>query len=437
MASLLHENDQLGRYPNSYYAASVTAPAKRAKLQDRIRADVCIVGAGFTGLSAALSLAAAGRKVVVLDAHRVGWGASGRNGGQLGSGQRVEQPELEDMLGFDQARALWDLAQGAKAYVKDVIARHEISCDLTPGIAHVNHRKRYDADSRALVDHMAKTYDYPLHYLPPHECADLVRSRRYSGGTLDMDAAHLHPLKYALGLASAAEQAGAEIYEESEVTKISRNDPAGGKTSVHTATGQVTADEIIIAGNGYIEGLEPRVAAKVMPINNYILATEPLSEAQQRGIIAQDIAVADSKFVVNYYRFSKDGRLLFGGRESYGYKFPRDVAGFVRKAMVGIFPQTQNLAIDYGWGGTLAITMSRLPFLRELEPGLWNASGYSGHGVGMASFSGHLIAQAIMGQRDRFDKMAAIPATSFPGGAKMRAPLLAGAMLWYALRDRI
>lgn len=432
MASLLYDNDQAGRYPDSYYAASVTAPAPRPSLQDSLRADVCIIGAGFTGLCAALSLAQCGRKVVVLDAHRVGWGASGRNGGQLGSGQRVEQPDLEDLLGLDQARALWGLAQRAKAHVKFIIGQHDIDCDLTPGIAHVNHRNRYDKESRELVDHMAKHYDYPLQYLPPSDCADLVRSPCYSAGVLDMDAAHLHPLKYALGLAKAAENAGAVIYEQSEVTNVSR-----ATSSVHTGAGQVTADEIIIAGNGYIEGLEPTVAANVMPINNYILATEPLSQDQQRSILARNIAVADSKFVVNYYRFSSDGRLLFGGRESYGYKFPKDVPGFVRKAMVGIFPQTKDLAIDYGWGGTLAITMSRLPYLRELEPGLWNASGYSGHGVGMASFSGHLVAQAIIGQRDGFDQMAAIPATPFPGGPGMRGPLLAAAMLWYSLRDRL
>lgn len=432
MGNLLFANDRPATYPDSYYAASAPLGPERTALRGAVSADVCVIGAGYTGLNAARRLAQSGRHVVVLEAHRVGWGASGRNGGQLGSGQRIDQPDLEAQLGVQHAHDLWDIAQNAKAFVKDVIVQNKIDCDLKPGIAHVNHRACYDDEAKALVDHMGQHYDYPLTYMPPSACRALVNSPSYSGGVMDEDAAHLHPLKYALGLAKLAEDAGATIYENCAVTGVDTD-----KRLVKTAQGQVIAKEIVLAGNGYVEGLVRAVEAHVMPINNFIIATEPLDEDARRNIISRDIAVADSKFVVNYYRFSADGRLLFGGRESYGYKFPGDIAGFVSGAMTQIFPQTKGLGIDFAWGGTLAITMSRLPYLREVHDGVWNASGYSGHGVAMASFAGHLMAQAILGARDQFDSMAAVPAKRFPGGRAMRSPLLVAAMLWYALRDRL
>ncbi|MGB1214366.1 MAG: NAD(P)/FAD-dependent oxidoreductase, partial [Pikeienuella sp.] len=242
-----------------------------------------------------------------------------------------------------------------------------------------------------------------------------------------------HPLKYALGLAHAAEAAGATIYELSEVTAVTK----GAKPHVATALGEVSANHVIFACNGYLGDIAPAVAARVMPINNYILATEPLEPALAQRLIANNAAVADSKFVINYYRLSADNRLLFGGRESYGYRFPADIKAFVRKAMLDIYPQLSETGIDYGWGGTLAITMNRLPHLTRVSPNMLSASGYSGHGVAMATFCGMLAADAVRGQADRFDAMAAIPTPRFPGGSRLRSPLLALAMAWYALRDRL
>lgn len=247
-----------------------------------------------------------------------------------------------------------------------------------------------------------------------------------------MTAAHLHPLAYAFGLARAARDAGVRIFERTEVNAIDEGVPA----KVRTSEGKVAAKHVILACNGYLGDLNAHVAARVMPINNFIAATEPLGDDAAR-VLTRDVAVADSKFVVNYFRLSHDKRLLFGGGETYGYRFPSDIAELVRKPMTQIFPHLKDVKIDYAWGGTLAITMRRLPYVARVRPNILSASGYSGHGVGMASLSGKLMADAIAGETEGFDTMARIPTVPFPGGSKLRSPLLALAMTWYALRDRL
>ena len=247
-----------------------------------------------------------------------------------------------------------------------------------------------------------------------------------------MGAAHLHPLNFALGLARAADAAGARIFEGSAVHHIE----GGKQIRVQPDAGHVIADHVILACNGYLGGLNRKVAARVMPINNFIAATEPLGEGV-KDVLPRDVAVADSRFVVNYFRLSHDGRLLFGGGESYGYKFPSDIAAKVRKPMLVVFPHLKDVRIDYAWGGTLAITMKRLPYVARVAPNILSASGYSGHGVGTATHAGMLMARAIQGDGDGFDTMAAIPNMPFPGGPAMRNPLLVLAMSWYAMRDRL
>jgi gamma-glutamylputrescine oxidase len=430
--NLLYSNDIAGRYPGSWYAATADCSKKRAALSDDKRCDVCVVGAGFTGLSAAISLAEAGLSVVVLDAHRVGWGASGRNGGQLGSGQRLEQDELEQRYGHEQAHAMWTLAERAKSTVKDLIRRHRIECELTPGIIHTDHKARYTRDTEAYVEKLQRDYQYQqIEFAGVAKTADLLGTDQYYSASIDAGAAHLHPLKYAIGLAAAAEAAGAAIYEETQVSSITHGEPV----KVQTAEGVVTADSLILACNGYLGDLNAEVAARVMPINNYILATEPLPADTE--IIRNNMAVADSRFVVNYFRKSPDNRLLFGGRESYGYRFPADIKRFVRQAMIKVYPQLQHIGIDYGWGGTLAITMNRLPHIKSLAANVYTASGYSGHGVGMATLSGKLIAEVIQGESEGFNILGHIDHQRFPGGVAMRSPLLKLAMLYYTLRDRI
>lgn len=431
--NLLYSNDKRGEYPSSWYAATATPLSVFTPLKGAQKADVCVIGAGYTGLSAALHLAQAGRDVVLLDAQRVGFGASGRNGGQLGSGQRMEQDALEARMGDPEAAKLWDLAEDAKALVKSLITEHQIDCHLKPGVAWTGSSDSEVRHLHGYADHLAQKYNYSEIETLDHAALQTVcPSPDYRGGILDMGAAHLHPLNYALGLARAAVAAGVRIHERSAVHNIDEGAPA----TVRTDAGHVVADHVILACNGYLGGLNRRVAARVMPINNFIAATEPLGD-RIKDVLPRDVAVADSRFVVNYFRLSDDGRLLFGGGESYGYRFPKDIAAKVRKPMSVVFPTLKDVKIDYAWGGTLGITMNRLPYLARTSANILSASGYSGHGVGTATHAGQLMARAIIGDTDGFDTLAALPNTPFPGGPAARTPLLALAMSWYALRDRL
>ena len=430
---LLYANDKHGAYPPSWYAATTPQMEPFAALAGKHRADVCIIGAGYTGLSAALHLAQSGRKVILLEAQRVGFGASGRNGGQLGSGQRPDQEALERMAGDDLARTLWAYGEDAKNLVKGLIKEHDIDCHLKPGVAWTASSDRDAADLRTYAELLVGKYGYDqVAPLDADACFELCPSPDYKGGLIDWGAAHLHPLAYVLGLARAAKKAGVEIYEKSRVEDLIYGSPA----KVRTANGVVEADHVILACNGYLSGLASSVTARVMPINNFIVATEPLG-ARTAEVLTKDVAVADSRFVVNYFRLSHDGRLLFGGGESYGYRFPQDIAAVVRKPMNIVFPHLKDVRVDYAWGGTLGITMKRFPYLARVAPNVLSASGYSGHGVGTATHAGQVMAKAIEGETDGFDTMSRIPTPPFPGGGLLRTPLLMLAMTWYALRDRI
>lgn len=438
MTNLLHNNDVAGHYPQSWYQASTELLLPFTPLDVDQQCDVCIVGAGYTGMSAALHLVESGFDVVLLDAHRVGWGASGRNGGQLGSGQRLDQKKLESMLGFDEALKLWRLAEQSKKCVHDLIARHEIDCEYHPGVVYADHRPGFVEDTRQYVDHLNSHYDYEeIEFIDQQKTSDVLGTDVYYGASFDRGAGHLHPLKLAIGLARAAQVAGVRIFENSEVVATSHEADSSGKVSATTPYASVKADHLLYACNGYLGSLAPEVGRRVMPINNYIIATEPLDNVLADNILVGDVAAADSRFVVNYFRCTADQRLLFGGRESYGYRFPKDIDSKVRSTMLNIYPQLVETEIEYAWGGTLAITRSRLPHLVRLQANVLSASGYSGHGVAMAILSGKLIAEAIQGESAGFNVFANIPANKFPGGALMRSPLLTLAMLWYALRDRL
>ena len=430
--NLLHVNDGPGQYPPSWYAATAEALPPFPALEGEARADVCVVGGGFTGLSAALHLRERGLDVVLLEAQRVGFGASGRNGGQVGSGQRLEVDELERRFGLEQSRRLWGFGEEAKALVRDLIARHDIPADWRDGVAHAFWQGRDVPHDHALAERLARDYGYDkVEVLDRDGMRALVDSPAYQGGSVDWGAGHIHPLAFALGLARAAAKAGVRLHERAEVTAIEEGDDA----VVRTANGAVRARHVVLAANGYLGGLNRQVAARVMPINNFILATEPLG-ARAETLIRRGIAVADSKFVVNYFRLSPDGRLLFGGGESYGYRFP-DIVQTVRKPMLQVFPDLADARIDHAWGGTLAITMSRLPCFARPAPNILSASGYSGHGVALATLAGRVLAEAVAGQAERFDVLAGLPTPPFPGGAALRSPVLVLAMTWYSLRDRL
>lgn len=431
---LLTANDQLGAYPSSWYAATADVSEPSASLSGNLTCDVCVVGGGFTGLSAALHLAQRGYDVVLLEAQRVGFGASGRNGGQVSGGQRLEQDELEAMMGRQTAHDLWGLSQASVELVHSLARDHCIDYDWVPGVIHADHRARFVAHSHANVDKLRDDYGYTqIEKLDREDIRARVGSNAYHGGSVDYGSGHIHPLKFALGLARAAQAAGVRIFEQSRVTEIKRGDPA----VVRTLGGAVTARYVVLGANGYLGGLERDVAARVMPINNYIVATKPLSEDLLATILPRKEAVADSKFVINYFRLSADNRMLFGGGETYGYKFPAKIDDLVRPCMAEIYPQLAEEKIDYAWGGTLAITLNRMPHFERLSGNILSMSGYSGHGVAMATLAGQLASEAIAGQAERFDLMAKVPTPKFPGGAILRSPLLVLGMLWFSLRDRL
>jgi gamma-glutamylputrescine oxidase len=419
---------------DSWYAASAPPSAIHPPLRGESDTDVCIIGAGYTGLSTALFLRQRGYRVTVLEANKVGWGASGRNGGHVGTGQRADQSALEQLVGLEHAKALWQLGLEAVDTVCELIGTHAIECELKTGNLHVASKAREVKELQQEVEHLSAVYGYQqIRFVDPAELAQMTSGRGFHAGTLDSGARHLHPLKYAHGLAQAANQAGAVIHEGSRVLSYTEGD----KVRVRTDQGTVTANYLVLACNGYLEKLEARAAGRIMPINNYMLATEPLPDSLARRLIRDDTSMSDSLFVINYWKLSADNRLLFGGGESYTRRFPADIGRFVRKYMLRIYPELAETRIEYGWGGTLAITMNRMPDFGRLSQAVFYAQGYSGHGVPIATLAGKLLAEVISGSAERFDVMASVPTPKFPGGTLLRWPGLVAGMLFYSLRDRL
>ena len=423
----------VAQHIESYYSASANRQLDFPALAGAHRADVCVIGGGYTGLSSALHLAERGYRVVLLEAERIAWGASGRNGGQCTLGQRQPQEELEQRFGQQEARRLWDLGVEAVDTVRNLIQRFDIPCDLKRGNLQAA-AKQSDANwYRAHADHMRNAYGLDCRFVEGEELAYLAGSPAFKGGLVEHESAHLHPLNYALGLAAAAAKLGVELHENSRVTAYDAASP----TCVRTRQGSVSAQFVVLACNGYLGRLEPRIAGKIMPINNFILATEPLSTQRQQQLNPQDLCMFDAKFVVNYWKLTGDGRMLFGGGENYTRRFPADIKAFVRKYLLELYPQMAAARIDYGWGGTLAVTMSRMPCFGRLKPDVFYALGYSGHGVQIATLAGKLIAEAVAGTAERFDVMARIPSPQFPGGTLLRWPGLVAGMLYHAIKDRL
>jgi gamma-glutamylputrescine oxidase len=419
----------------SYYAATVKERVATEPFRGPARTDVCVVGGGYAGLSTALHLARRGVEVTLLEQSLLGWGASGRNGGQAHVGMRREQEWLEEQVGLADARRLWQFSLGARAHLDWLIETYRIDCDLRLGYLHANHRERYTAETRSHVEHLRANYGYEhIRFIERDELAAMVATRAYCSGSFDARAGHLHALNLALGLARAAASHGARLHEAVEVTGI---DPQHGGWRVATTRGEIIAERVVLACNGYLRGLAPEVERRVMPINNYIAVTEPLGEEGARRLISNGAAVSDSRFVVNYFRITPDHRLLFGGGENYGYEFPRDIAAFVRPHLLKVFPQLAPARYEYAWGGTLAITPTRMPWVHEFKPGLFNASGFSGLGVLIAPYTGKAVAEALCGEREALELLGRVPVPTFPGGPWLRSPTLVAAMLFYALRDRL
>ncbi|ESW84106.1 FAD-binding oxidoreductase [Mesorhizobium sp. C280B] len=395
--------------------------------------DVVIVGGGFTGLSAAAHLAKTGADVVLIETHRFGDGASGRNGGQLGTGQRAWAEELEAEYGFSRAKALFDLAEEAKAHLLDFAAMHQIEIDYMPGQMSVAHKKRYVDDYKAHAEIVASRFGYPhISFMDAAETAERLGSTHYFGGTRDTGTGHIHPLKLVIGTAKVAAEAGAKLFEQTSSTGITSG---GGKVRVVTPKGTIAAAKCLIGVNAYGGTLEPVSAAHIMPIGSFIGATVPLGADSK--VLPGGEAVDDSRFVVRYFRKSKDGRLLFGGREIYAVNDPKDIHIHIRRQIAEIYPALKDVEITHGWGGYVGITMPRKPFVREVMPNVTSIGGYSGHGVMLSNFFGKLYAETVAGNRDRLKLIEDLKIPPFPGGRRLRAPLLFLALNWYALRDRI
>ena len=421
-------------YPDSYYTATAVGLHDHPQLQGSHRADVCVIGGGFTGLSAALNLAEQGMDVVLLEAERIGFGASGRNGGLIGSGQRGDLLDMEKQFGFERSRLFWDFAEAAKAEIRTRVSKHDIHCDLQDGQIEGTHNRRNLGEAEKYARALVERYDYPhCRALSREETREMIATDDFLEGLYDGQAMTIHPLNYALGLARAAREAGVRIFENSRVLEYTKTDPA----TVKTGNGAVDAAFVVLGCNGYLGKLEPRVASKIMPINNFVIATESMGEERARKLINGRFGVHDTRFVVNYFRLSDDHRLLFGGGENYRPGFPKDIAKFVRPYMLELFPQLDDVRTDYAWGGTLSVTVNRLPHVGRLDPNLFFAQGYSGHGISTANFAGKVIAEAIAGTAGRFDVFASLPIHTFPGGTLLRYPGMVLGMLYYSIKDKL
>ncbi|MET1160907.1 MAG: FAD-binding oxidoreductase [Pseudoxanthomonas sp.] len=420
-------------YPRSWYAASAAPLPDQQPLQGRVDADVCILGAGYTGLSAALELAEAGYKVVVLEAERVGWGASGRNGGQAIAGFSCGEAKLEALVGFDDARKMFDLSREGLQWLRERIRRHDIRCDWRDGHATVPIKPRQQKETMAAVEDFNTRYDYPVEWWDRERLREQLASDRYLGALYDPTSGHLLPLEYALGLARAAMSAGVRIFEHSRVTQLVR----GARPVFKTTQGEVHCEFAILAGNALLQGIAPELESRIMPVGTYIGATVPLGEERASALIRNDMAVADTNWALDYFRRSRDHRLLFGGRASYSTLPPPNLRGTMTRRMRRVFPQLGDVEIEYVWGGYIDISLNRAPHFGRLTPNVYFAQGFSGHGLIATGLAGKLVSEAIRGQAERLDLFAKIPHLPFPGGRALRTPMLVAAMAWYKLRDAL
>ena len=419
---------------NSYYEASVVRSPPRPALRGRVNADICVIGGGYAGLSSALELAARGYSVVLLEARRFGWGASGRNGGQVLPGY-AGQAAMERQLTRDEAHHAWDISIEAVRLLQERIARCGIACDYTPGCMTLATTPRKARDLDAMVDHLACAYGYPMQWIGAAEIREWIASEQFHAGAFDTQAGHLHPLKYCLGLADAAGAAGARLFEDSAVTDIRR----GPRPLVKTIGGEVECRFAVLAGNVYLDEFGGRIAPELMrriiPVGTYIIATDPMTKERADALIRRRAAVSDTNFVLDYFRLTADDRLLFGGADAFSGATPRNLVEHVRQRMLAVFPQLSDLSVPYTWGGFVDVTINHAPDFGRLEHNIYYLQGFSGHGLALAGMAGRMVAEVVAGHAERFDLLSRIRHSPFPRGAWIRRPAVALGVLYYRLRD--
>jgi gamma-glutamylputrescine oxidase len=419
--------------PRPWYWASLPDVPLRPALAGTAACDVGVVGGGIAGLSAALHLAQRGYRVTLLEAERIGWGASGRSGAQAIFGVAAGQDKLTALLGAVDARRIWDMSIEALALLRELIAVHSIDCDYVGGQMHVAIKPRQLTELAQWQEELHRAYEYrSVQMLDLTATRKLVASERYIGGLLDTNSGHLHPLKYVRGLAAAAERHGCVLHEGSRVLRHQRREDG---LRLITASGQLRCRQIVFAGNAWLGGTVPALARRIMPVGTYIVATEPLGESTARALLPDNTAVTDINWVLDYFRRSSDHRLLFGGRVSYSGLDPFNTAHATQQRMLQVFPQLKDARIQHAWGGYVDITMNRAPDFGRLAPDVYYLQGFSGHGIALTGLAGKLVAEAVAGTAERFDVFTRIPHRGFPGGALLRRPALVLAMLYYRLRD--
>lgn len=422
-------------HPNSWYAASSPGESYPV-LRGETQVDVCVVGGGIAGCSAALHLAEQGYRVLLLEADRIGFGASGRSGGQCLPGASCGQGKLEALIGNGPARMAWDLSLEGLSLQQSLIARHAIDCDWRAGHLQVCCHARHERELKAEIEHLQDHYGYSaFEWIPREQLKQHVGSHRYLSGAIDRNAGHLHPLKYTQGLARAALKAGVDIREGSRALARSQQAHPNRRWRVETTEGQVSCEAIVLAGNATLGAIEPALGQKILGVGTYMVATESLSESLVAELLPTDLAVSDLNWIIDYFRLSADRRLLFGGEVSYTGLYPDRYGSVLESRLLQVFPQLAGTPITHRWGGWLDITVNRAPHFGEISPGVFFVQGFSGHGLALATLAGKLLAEAVRGTQERFDIFARIPHRRFPGGPWLRRPALALAMLAYRLRD--
>ncbi len=426
---MLASEDHLTR--NSYYAATAPRAARHPALAANAGCDVCIVGGGYAGLSAAIELRRAGMDVVLLEGMHVGWGASGRNGGQVLPGLACDMSKIRRQLGETAARTVWDMSLEAVRIIHERRRDFGIDCHWVDGALSAAIGPGRARELREWVDALERDYGYAQRMIEGAEVREWIASARYAALAWDPQSGHLHPLLYAQGLARAAAGLGVRVHEDSRVLRIDR----AASPVVHTAQGALTCRHVLLAGNVYLEDLVRELDRRIMPVGTFIAASARLDPARARSLIPSRAAVCDTQFVIEYFRLSKDDRLLFGGRVSYSTIAPLRLGEAMRERMLGVFPQLADVPIEYSWGGYVDISMSRAPDFGRLAPNIFFLQGFSGHGVALTGLAGRIAAEAIRGTAERFDIFARLKHHDFPGGRMFRTPALVLAMTWFRLRD--